>query len=117
MLYYALTIKDGFVTGVHESGTPFTSQTFANSPEYAGQEVRQLEEKFEYETGQPLASYNEDGTLRPLIDRINEGLAEVPDGHAIIDGELVAEEHTPETEQQADITTSTLLNILLGGAL
>ena len=51
MIYYGMTIKEGIITGVHESGLPFTSDTFKHSIEYASDEVHPLEDKKEYKAG------------------------------------------------------------------
>ena len=87
MMYYALTIKDSIITGVHESESPITDKTFENNPNLAGQEVMSFKNA-EYSEGHKLAEYT-DGVLRPLIDRINEGLTDIPEGFELIDGELV----------------------------
>ena len=86
-MYYALTIKDGIITGVHESEKPITDKTFANNPELSWQEVMPFKDG-EYREGHSLAEYT-DGKLRPLLDRITDGLAEKPQGFEIIDNELV----------------------------
>jgi hypothetical protein len=88
-MYYALTINaDQIITGVHESASPIAETTFAENPELAEDTVLPIDEPNEYQAGQPMAAYT-DGVLRPLIDRINEGLASVPEGVELIDGELV----------------------------
>ena len=86
-MYYALTIKDGIITGVHESEKPITDKTFALNPKLAGQEVM-LFTSGEYREGHALSEYT-DGKLRPLVDRINEGMSEIPEGFELIDGELI----------------------------
>ena len=87
-MYYALTIKSGIITGVHESEKPIADKTFGNNPELAGQEVIPLKDTAEYQSGRRLTEYN-DGILRPLLDRIVEGLADIPEGFELIDNELV----------------------------
>ena len=86
-MYYAITIKNGVITGVHESEKPITDKTFALNPELAGQEVVPFKDG-EYQEGHWLAEYT-DGKLRQLIDRINEGLTDIPEGFELIDGELI----------------------------
>ena len=98
-MYYAITIKDGIITGVHESEKPITDKTFALNPKLAGQKVMPFTSGG-YREGHALAEYT-DGKLRPLMDRIAEGLAEIPEGFELIDGELVkrdvpAEEAPPK---------------------
>ena len=87
-MYYALTIKGGIITGVHESEKPIADKTFALNPKLAGQEVIPLKDTAEYQSGRRLTEYN-DGILRPLLDRIAEGLADIPEGFELIDDELV----------------------------
>jgi hypothetical protein len=87
IMYYALTTKDGIITGVHESEMPITGKTFDKNPELTGQEVLPFTSG-EYREGHSLAEYT-DGKLRPLLDRISEGLANIPEGFELIDGELV----------------------------
>ena len=86
MMYYALTVKDGIITGVHESESLITDKTFENNPNLVGQEVMSFKDA-EYSEGHKLAEYT-DGILRPLLDRINEGLTDIPEGFELIDGEL-----------------------------
>jgi hypothetical protein len=86
-MYHALTIKENIITGVHESEMPITDKTFAKNPELTGQEVLPFTSG-EYREGHALAEYT-DGKLRPLVDRISEGLANIPEGFELIDGELV----------------------------
>jgi hypothetical protein len=101
-MYYAITINaDQIITGVHESVTPITETTFAENPELAEDTVLPIDEPNEYQAGQPMAAYT-DGVLRPLIDRINEGFAPIPEGSELIDGELV-ETNIPETEAPATL--------------
>lgn len=100
-MYYVITVKDGLVTGRHESTTAITADTFATSDIFAGNIVQEIEPDSEYRAGFQLAEFDAQGKLRPLIDRINEGLAEVPAGFELIDGELV---ETLVTETEAPPT-------------
>lgn len=96
-MYYAITIdSDGRITGRHESARELTESVFSSGA-YAGQEVRPVTQAQEYRAGYLLAEYDQDGRLRPLIDRILEGLTEAPDGYEVIDGELV-QTQVPEAE-------------------
>lgn len=98
---YAITIDaNGRITGRHESTAPLTTETFAAGP-YAGQEVRAITQANAYQAGLLMAEYDDQGQLRPLLDRINEGLTPVPSGWELIDGELV---ETTVPEQDAPPT-------------
>ncbi len=116
-MYYAITILDGKITAKHESGSPITDTTFDANPEFAGQEVIETTEASEYASGFLLAEFTADGVLRPLIDRINDGLATVPDGMKLIDGQLVADEVPPEAETEGVVSAMELIDILLGGSV
>lgn len=87
-MYYAITVKDNAITGVHESIVPITETTFAKSPFTSDHTVIPLTDPAEYQSGQDIRSYT-DGVLRPLIDRINDGLSDIPNGYELIDGELI----------------------------
>ena len=87
MIYNALTIKDNIITGVHASTKPIEQGHFERSPKYADDTVVPFE-KGEYAQGHHLDEYA-DGILRPLVDRIADGLARVPDGFELIDGESI----------------------------
>lgn len=94
---YAITIDhSGRITARHESISVISEETFSNSPTFAGQEVRPISETSEYAAGFLLAEFDAQGNLRPLIDRITEGLAEVPPDMELINGELVPKDVTPE---------------------
>lgn len=89
-LFYAMTVRDGVITGVHESAQEIAPDIFADNAEFGGDAVVQLgQEKKEYAAGYKLAEYDEDGKLRPILDRINDGLTPVPEGYELVDGELV----------------------------
>lgn len=90
MLYHALSIKDNIITGVFDSDKPITEDVLSGNPAFSGHEIIQIKDKSEYQTGQSILAYTPNGTLRPLIDRVQDGLAEVPSGYELIDGELVA---------------------------
>lgn len=96
-MYYAITIDNsGRITGRHESAVELNAEIFAHGA-YAGQEVRPVTQAQEYRAGFLMAEYDDGGKLRPLVDRILEGLTEVPDGYELIDGELV-QTQGPEAE-------------------
>lgn len=96
-MYYAITIDgDGRITGRHESVIELTADIFSGGA-FDGQELMPVTQAQEYRAGHLLAEYDAGGKLRPLIDRIMEGLTEVPDGYEVIDGELV-QTHVPEAE-------------------
>lgn len=115
-MHYAITIKDGLITDLHRCSMPFTLDNL-DADTYGGQDFVILPDPGEITAGQPVAAYNTDWTLRPLIDRINEGLAAVPEGYKLVDGQLIAEVPTPESEQQDIPSAAELMGILLGGAL
>lgn len=98
---YALTVRGTTITGVHEGIRPFTQDTFAKNPRLAGDEVRLIEDPAEYAPGTDLREYDANGMLRPLVDRILEGYAQVPPGYELIEGELV---RTQEAEAEAPPT-------------
>lgn len=96
-MYYAITIDStGRITGRHESAVELTAEIFGATA-YAGQEVRPITQADEYRQGYLLSEYDAQHKLRPLLDRINEGLAEIPQGYELIDGELV-QTQVPEAE-------------------
>lgn len=96
-MYYAITIDgDGRITGRHESVVELTAAIFAGGA-FDGQELMPVTQAQEYRAGHLLAEFDADGKLRPLIDRILEGLTEVPEGYEVIDGDLV-QTQVPETE-------------------
>lgn len=101
-MYYAMTIKNSLITGVHESMTPITATTFAKNPAMADNEVIALEEPMEYASGMDIRAYNEDGTLKPPVWCIENDYMELPTGYEIIDGELV-KTNVPEVEAPATL--------------
>lgn len=97
-MFYAITITDGgLITGRHESGTPISAEVFAHNPSYAGQRVREIAADDAFTAGHWLGEYDDNNRLKPLVERINDGYAQVPNGFELIDGELVAA-NMPETE-------------------
>lgn len=102
MIYYAITIKDNVITGVHESALPIGAETFAGNPWLREHEVRAIESGTDYQAGRHLAEYA-GGKLRPLTERIKEGLAEVPPNHELIGGELVKTDAPPDEEKNPGV--------------
>ncbi len=86
-MYYSLTIRNGIITGVHTATEPIEQGHFERSPKYADDTVVPFGTG-EYAQGHHLDEYA-DGILRPIVDRIADGLAAVPDGFELIDGELI----------------------------
>ncbi len=89
-MYYAVTTDRGRITGVHESSFPITSGTFAESPLLAGQEVIPVDDvqRIRIEEGRYIDEYTEDWILKPLQQRVDEGIIVVPEGY-VIDGEEI----------------------------
>lgn len=79
-LHYIATVREGLITGVHEYyGEEVPPDLFAESSDFSTDLMIVLPYgKQDYAAGHYLSEYNEDGTLRPLIDRINDGLTPVP---------------------------------------
>ncbi len=111
MLYYAITVANGIITGRHESAQPIAPETFAASRIFAEHDVFDVPEDADIIDGLPLASYNDDWTLKPLSQRVAEGLVTVDAGY-VLDGEeirpMTAQERidagldTPPVEQKTD---------------
>ena len=101
MVYHALIINDGIITDVLDSDKPVTSGMFSENQEYINCEIVQISDRKEYQAGQPVLAYTPDGVLRPIEDRINNGLAEIPPGFQMFDGKLmpnnITEEDAPKT--------------------
>lgn len=95
-MYYAITIKDGLITGRHENTEQITEKTFSSGV-FAGQKVMEIKPDTQYESGFLLAEFDKAGKLRPIVDRIQEGLTPMPAGYEITEGELVKTQ-VPEAE-------------------
>ncbi len=93
-MYYVITVKDGIITGQHESLQPITKETFINTV-YEGHEIINVQENVNVQYGISVASYTSDWKLKPLSQRVEEGLVEVPEGK-IVDGEEFREMTTDE---------------------
>ena len=96
-MYYALTVDGSVITGVHESLEEITQGHFAANPELASHLIIPLDDPGEYSAGFDIRCFNEDGTLKSLVWRIENGYMEIPHGYEIVDGELVAS-NVPEAE-------------------
>lgn len=106
---HTMTVSDGIITGVYSSVTPLTPEILAKISNKAGHDIVVVGATTEYQEGRKFAEYTQDGILRPLIDRINEGLTEVPHDMELIDGALVPKTVTPE---EAPVTLQQKLNDL-----
>lgn len=103
MIYKAVTIDaQGMITGVHESLSPIGVEAFLQSPIFAGCAVITIDENTEYSSGHKMAEYTAAGALKPLIDRITEGLVPVPEGYELVNGALVAV-NVPATQAPASL--------------
>lgn len=98
-MYYALTLRGDLITGVHSSAIPFAPDQFERNPKLANDVVVPFESG-EYKTGRDIREY-ENGNLRPLVDRILDGLASVPNGYEVIDGQLVKIDAPIEKQPQS----------------
>lgn len=96
-MYYALTIIDNVITGVHESMTPYTSSTFVENPRFASHQVVTIQDPMQFQTGVDIRAYNEDGTMKDEVWCIEQGYMPMPNGYEIIDGALVKKD-IPEAE-------------------
>ena len=96
-MYYALTVSSNIITGVHESLRMIEQGHFAAHPGLASHQIIPLDDPAEYAIGIDIRCFNEDGTLKPLVWRIENEYAEIPHGYEIVDGELVAS-NVPEAE-------------------
>lgn len=99
MIYYALTIRDNIITCVHSSTKPMKQGHFERNPKLADDLVVPYEYG-EYVSGHDIREY-ENGKLRPLVDRILDGLASVPNGYEVIDGQLVKIDAPIEEQPQS----------------
>lgn len=100
MIYYALTIRDNIITGVHSSTKPMKQGHFERNPKLADDIVVPYE-CGEYASGHDIREY-ENGKLRPLVDRILDGLASVPNGYEMVDNQLIKVD-APIAEQPQSI--------------
>ncbi len=98
-MYYAITVKDGIITGQHESLTPIES--FPQESRFAGHEIIDVPEGIDVEYGLPLASYNADWTLKPLSQRVSEGLVNIPEEYEL-DGEEIRQIQKEEKQPEID---------------
>ena len=96
-MYFALTVDGSIITGVHESLDKIAQGHFAAHPELASHLIIPLDTPAEYSVGMDIRCFNEDGILKPIVWRIENGYMEIPSGYEIIDGELV-ESNVPESE-------------------
>ncbi len=94
-MYYAITVANGIITGRHESAMLMTAETFSASKAFAHHDVISIPENVNITEGLPLASYNNDWTLKPLSQRVAEGLVTVEQGYTL-DGEEIR----PLTQQE-----------------
>lgn len=88
-MYYAISHKNGIITGVQFSLLPITPDTFASNTDMQGQELIPVDQPVPVVDGTHLNEYNDDWTLKPLVWRIKNGYIELPPGYELIDGELV----------------------------
>lgn len=101
-LKYAITVDGTMITGVHESLDEFSDNTFAASPELAGQQVIPALPTAEYQINTDIRAYDEGGKIIDLIDAIGQGYIPMPEGYEIVDGELIAVD-APFVEQPPTI--------------
>ena len=99
MMYYALTLRGDIITGVHSGTRPFVPDQFERNPKLSNDVVIPFESG-EYKTGRDIREYV-GGKLRPLADRILNGLASVPSGYEMIDGQLVKIDAPIEEQPQS----------------
>ena len=96
-MFYALTINtDQIITGVHESGTPITTNAFSANAELSEDTVVSIPSPAEYQTHTHILCYNENGTRKSDVWCIENGFMELPPYAEIIDGELIYREMPPE---------------------
>lgn len=94
---HALTLSGTIITGIHWGTKTFTSKTFAKNPRLAMDEVLPVQSPAEYERGTDIREYENDGRLKPLVWRIQNGYAKLPPNTEIINDELV-NMNVPESE-------------------
>lgn len=94
-IYRAIVLDtDGTILSVLDSEKKITPELLTKTP-YSGKDIRAIETG-EYASGHKLAEYTPDGKLRPILDRVKEGLCEPPLGYQLLDGELVPSNPTPK---------------------
>ena len=100
---YYMTVKDGTITGIYVSPEEPTAQSVQAIKGESGHEIVLLTEGTyqRYLTGTRAAEYEADGTLRPLLERVLDGLVPIPHDMELIDGALVPKTVTP---QEAPVT-------------
>ena len=100
-MHYALTINaDQIITGVHESGTPITTNMFSANAELSEDTVVSIPSPADYQTYTHILCYDEDGALKDLVWCIENGYMELPPNKEIINGELVDKEIPAEEQPQ-----------------
>ena len=100
-MYYALTVnKDHMITAVHESLAVISTNMFTSNPCFEDDEVIVVDSPAEFESGVDIRCYNEDGSLKPLLWRIENGYTPIPFDKEIINGELVDKEVPVEEQPQ-----------------
>ena len=99
-MYYAITVKDNIITGVHESAAPITENAFKGNLELASHQVVLLADPLAYQTETDIRCYNEDGTRKPDLWCIENSYMALPPNMEIIDGELVDKEIPAEEQPQ-----------------
>ncbi|MGE5494625.1 MAG: hypothetical protein ACM3S4_04920 [Burkholderiales bacterium] len=93
---FAITVDGGLITGVHESQEIITEETFKGTL-YEGQAVIEVPEDkaANISSGKYLGEYDAAWNLRPLAQRVAEGLVVIPADH-VVDGEEIREMTTKE---------------------
>lgn len=95
-LHRALIIDaNALIRAVLDSDKPVTPELLA-ATDYAGMEIRAIDGAAEYASGHKLAEYTPDGKLRPILDRVKEGLCPAPEGYELVNGELIEKSAPPE---------------------
>lgn len=88
-MYYALTVKDNIITGVHESEKPITDKTFKANPWLAEDLVIPIDTPMDYLTGTDIRCFEKDGKLKDPVWCIEQGYMKLPPDMELIDGELI----------------------------
>jgi hypothetical protein len=84
---FVITVDGGLITGIHESRDIITEDTFRGTI-YDGQTVIEIPEEkaASIASGKYLGEYDSNWNLKPLAQRVSEGLVVVPIGY-IVDGD------------------------------